>query len=338
MIAPDSFKGTLGAAGVAAAIAAGWRSLRPEDELVVLPQADGGEGTLEALQAALPAAVRNVVRDVTGPDGRPVNAYWLALPDGTAAVELALSSGLPLMPALDPLGATTRGLGEVVAAALDAGATRLLVGLGGSASTDGGRGALEALGWPNALRAAPRDGVILLSDVTAPLLGPDGAAAVFGPQKGATPEQVALLEQRLTEFSTLLGGDPAAPGAGAAGGTGYGLMAAWGATATSGADYIAALTGLHAQQQDVLITGEGRFDSQSLSGKVVGQALARATGRTVVIAGALSATAPDLGFSLTALAGSAEAAMADTAHWVAVAGAEAARALSPTFLAHHPSQ
>ena len=338
MIAPDSFKGTLGATEVAAAIAAGWRSVRPHDELVELPQADGGEGTLEALHAALPTAVRHEIRGVTGPAGLPVDAYWLALPDGTAAVELALCSGLPLMPALDAMGATTRGLGEVIAAALDAGATRLLVGLGGSASTDGGRGALEALGWPDALRAAPRDGVILLSDVTAPLLGPNGAAAVFAPQKGASAEQVVLLEQRLTEFSALLGGDPTTPGAGAAGGTGYGLMAAWGATSTSGADYIADLTGLRSHQPDVLITGEGRFDSQSLTGKVVGQQLARATSRTVVIAGALSATPPDLGFSLTTLAGSAAAAMADTAHWVAIAAAEAARALSPTFSAHHPSQ
>ena len=338
VIAPDSFKGTLGAADVAAAIAEGWRSVRPEDELVVLPQADGGEGTLEALQAAMHTAVRHDVRGVTGPDGRPVDAHWLALPDGSAAVELALSSGLPLMAQLDAMGATTRGLGEVIAAALDAGASRLLIGLGGSASTDGGRGALEALGWPHSLRAAPRDGVILLSDVTAPLLGPQGAAVVFGPQKGATPEQVALLEARLTAFAAQLGGDPTAPGAGAAGGTGFGLMAAWGATATSGADFIAELTGLRAQQPDVLVTGEGRFDSQSLGGKVVGQQLARATGRTVVIAGALDATPPDLGFSLTELAGSAAAAMAQTAHWVAIAAAEAARAVSPTFSVHHPSQ
>ena len=338
MIAPDSFKGTLGAADVATAIAEGWRRVRPHDELVLLPQADGGEGTLDALRAALPTAMRHEVRGVTGPDGRPVDASWLALPDGTAAVELALSSGLPLMAALDAMGATTRGLGEVIAAALDAGATRLLVGLGGSASTDGGRGALEALGWPDALRAAPPGGVVLLSDVSAPLLGPTGAATVFGPQKGATAEQVDALEARLTDFAALLGGDPAIPGAGAAGGTGYGLMAAWGATVTSGADYIAELTGLSARREDVLVTGEGRFDSQSLGGKVVGQQLVRATGRTVVIAGDLGATPPDLGYSLTELAGSAEAAMADTARWVAAAAEAAARDLDPTFSAHHPSQ
>ncbi len=338
MIAPDSFKGTLGAADVAGAIATGWRRVRPADQLVLLPQADGGEGTLDALQAALPDTVRHVVHNVTGPDGRAVDAAWLALPDGTAAVELALSSGLPLMHALDAMGATTRGLGEVIAAALDAGTTRLLIGLGGSASTDGGRGALEALGWPTAPRPAPQGGVILLSDVTAPLLGTEGAAAVFGPQKGATAEQVVQLEQRLADFAAQLGGDPMAPGAGAAGGTGFGFMAAWGATATSGADYIAELTGMHSLSPDVLITGEGRFDSQSLGGKVVGQQLARARARTVVIAGALLATPPDLGYSLTELAGSADAAVGDTAHWVTEAAAAAARALDPTFSAHHPSQ
>ena len=338
VIAPDSFKGTATAAAVAGAIAVGWRRVRPDDRLVVLPQADGGEGTLAALEAALPASERRVVRGVTGPDGRPVDAYWLTLPDGTAAVELALSSGLELMTTLDAMGASTRGLGEVIAAALDSGVTRLLIGLGGSASTDGGRGALEALGWPHALRAAPPDGVTLLTDVTAPLLGPRGAAAVFAPQKGATPQQVAALEARLAALAGQLGGDPDAPGAGAAGGTGYGLMAAWGATATSGADYIAELTGLRAQRPDVLVTGEGRFDTQSLTGKVVGQQLARARSRTVVIAGELGATPPDLGYSLTELAGSTEAAMTDPARWISEAATRAARELSPTFSAGHASQ
>ncbi len=328
-IAPDSFKGTLGAAAAAEAIAAGWRSVRPDDELLVLPQADGGEGTLDALAAAIAGSVRHPVLAVTGPDGRPVDAYWLALPDGTAAVELAASSGLPLMAALDPTGATTRGLGEVIAAALDAGATRLIVALGGSASTDGGRGALEALGWPRSLRPAPPGGVVLLSDVTAPLLGPAGAAAVFGPQKGATPAQVAELEARLTAFSDVLGGRPATPGAGAAGGTAYGLSTAWGAAITSGADYIAQLTGVHARPVDVLITGEGRFDTQSLGGKVVGQLLARAPGRTVVIAGELRVPPPDLGFSLSELAGSRDAAMAEPERWLEVAGAEAAQRFRP---------
>ena len=325
VIAPDSFKGSIGATAAAAAIAAGWRSVRPGDEPLVRPQADGGEGTLDALAGAIAGAVRHPVLAVTGPDGRAVDAYWLQLPDGTAAVELAVSSGLPLMHSPDPLAATTRGLGEVIAAALDAGAQRLVVALGGSASTDGGRGALEALGWPHSLRAAPPGGVVLLTDVTAPLLGPTGSAAVFAPQKGADADQVAVLEARLAAFAALLGGDPSAPGAGAAGGTAYGLSAVWGATITSGADYIADLTGVHDRPADVLITGEGRFDAQSHGGKVVGQLLARAPGRTVVIAGELAAAPPDLGYSLTELAGSTEEAMADPERWLFVAAADAAQ-------------
>ena len=146
VIAPDSFKGSLPASGVAAAIAAGWRSVRPDDDLQLFPQADGGEGTLDAIADAVPGAKRRDAGLVTGPDLRPTPGEWLELPDGTAVVELAQMSGLPLMRELDAMEATTRGLGEVIAAALDAGATRLIVGLGGSASTDGGAGALVALG------------------------------------------------------------------------------------------------------------------------------------------------------------------------------------------------
>jgi glycerate 2-kinase len=341
VIAPDSFKGTLAAAEVAAAMAEGWGRERPDDELRLLPQADGGEGTLDAIAAALPAAVRHTRTDVTGPDGRPVTAQWLALPDGRAVVELASSSGLPLMAELDAMGATSRGLGEVIAAALDAGATGLLIGLGGSASTDGGLGALEALGLRivdgvldrRSLRAAPAGGVTLLSDVTAPLLGPFGAAAVFGPQKGADAAQIAALDARLADLIPVFGGNPDAPGAGAAGGTGYGLAAVWGAAYASGADHLAALTGLDdaLASADVLITGEGSFDSQSLGGKVVGQQLAKIHGRSVVIAGRVTAEAPDLAYSLTELAGSSAAAMADTAHWVREAAAHAAS--HPTFRA-----
>jgi glycerate 2-kinase len=339
-IAPDSFKGSLGSTAVATAMAAGWRSVRPDDYLVLVPQADGGEGTLEALETAVANSVRHAAGSVTGPDGRPVDAFWLELPGATAVVELSISSGLPLMAALDPLGATTRGLGEVIAAALDAGAQRLIIALGGSASTDGGRGALEALGWPHSLRPAPSGGVTLLSDVTAPLLGPTGAAAVFAPQKGASAAQVAELEARLAAFAAELGGDTTLPGSGAAGGTAYGFSAAWGAQILSGADYICALTGLDdvLEEADALITGEGRFDAQSLGGKVVGQLLAKAPARTVVIAGQLDAEPPDLGYSLTTLAGSSEAAMTQTAHWLHGAAAAAARDLGPTFSRARSSQ
>ncbi|MEO8263094.1 MAG: glycerate kinase [Pseudolysinimonas sp.] len=347
MIAPDSFKGSIGAAAAASAIAEGWRSVRHDDEIRMLPQADGGEGTLAAIASAVAGSEFHAAGDVTGPDGRPVPGRWLQLPDGTAVVELAQSSGLPLMAAPDPLGATTRGLGEVIRAALDDGASALVIGLGGSASTDGGAGALAALGLglfdtaglpigdgggelarlasidSSALRAVPTR---LLSDVTAPLLGPTGAAAVFGPQKGASPDDVHALDAALAQFAALLGGDPSTPGAGAAGGAGYGFHVAWGARIESGAGAIATLTGLVAEaaSADLLITGEGAFDATSLTGKVVGHALGRAS-RTAVIAGALATAPPDLGWSLTELAGSAEAALADPARWLREAGALAAR-------------
>lgn len=355
LIAPDSFKGSLGAAEVAAAIARGWLSVRPDDHVTQLPQADGGEGTLDAIEAAVPGAQRHSAGMVTGPDGRPTPGEWLELPGGTAVVELAQASGLPLMTELDAGGSTTRGLGEVIRAALDAGATSLLIGLGGSASTDAGTGALAALGLrlldangerlPDGgarltrlarvdrsdLLPPPSGGVILLTDVTAPLLGPTGAAAVFGPQKGATPADVENLELALATVAAHLGLDPAGSGLGAAGGTAYGFVAEWAAHVVSGADHIAELSGLDERiaDSDVMITGEGRFDEQSLTGKVVGQILGRAARHgvaTVVIAGAVQTSAPGRSESLTELAGSPEAAMAETARWLEVAGANAARA------------
>jgi glycerate kinase len=359
VIAPDSFKGSLSARDVADAIAAGWRSVRPDDTLTLVPQADGGEGTLDAVEAAVPASVRRSAGLVTGPDGRPTPGEWLELPDGSAVIELAQSSGLPLMNALDPLGSTTRGLGEVVRAALDAGATSLVIGLGGSASTDGGSGALAALGLRlsddaglplpeggaalarlssvdrGELLPAPPGGVLLLSDVTAPLLGQTGAAAVFGPQKGAGPDDVALLDAALAVLAEHLGGDPTLPGTGAAGGTGYGFHAAWGARLESGADYLARLGGLDAaiDGADVLLLGEGRFDSQSLGGKIVGQLLQSAEAHGVragVIAGQVTTEAsiggePVWTCALVDIAGSVEAAIAEPAHWLREAGAAAAR-------------
>lgn len=357
VVAPDSLKGSLAAAAAAEAIALGWRSVRPHDELILLPQADGGEGTLDAIASAVPAARIEDAGPVTGPDGRAVEGHWLSLPDRTAVVELAVSSGLPLMGALDPLGATTRGLGEVIGRALDGGATSLVIGLGGSASTDGGAGALAALGLalldgagaaiPDGggaladlarvdrapLRAAPPGGVRLLSDVTAPLLGPLGAAAVFGPQKGATPDDVAALDAALARFAELLGGDPELPGAGAAGGTGFGFAAAWGAELEPGSAAIADLTGLPAAVAgaDVLLTGEGRFDATSLAGKVVGHALGMVAGTTTragVIAGRVDADPGCWSAALVELAGSPDDALRDPARWLEAAGAAAAHALA----------
>lgn len=357
VIAPDSFKGTASARAVASAIAEGWLSVRPHDDVRLIPQADGGEGTLDAIETAVPGSVRRSAGDVTGPDGRPTPGEWLLLPDGTAVVELAQSSGLPLMKALDPLGSTTRGLGEVIAAAIREGATSLVIGLGGSASTDGAAGALAALGLElldsngaaladggaalahlasvdrSALLEPPPGGVVVLTDVTSPLLGATGAAAVFGPQKGADASHVSLLDRALSHYASVLGGDPELPGSGAAGGSGFGFVSAWGAQIEPGADYLARLTGLASAvlSTDVLITGEGRFDSQSTQGKLVGQLLALARSAEVpvgVIAGQVTAESDVWTASLTDLAGSAEASMADPLRWLRQAGALAARELA----------
>ncbi len=355
VIAPDSFKGSLSARLAAELIATGWRETRPEDRLVLLPQADGGEGTLDAIESAVHGSRRRSAGMVTGPDDRPTPGEWLELPDGGAVVELAQCSGLPLMRDLDALGATTRGLGEVIRAALDSGATSLVVGLGGSASTDAAMGALSALGLllvdeqnepvrdgggflreavrvdRSLLLPPPAGGVTLLTDVTAPLLGASGAAAVFGPQKGASPTEVDLLDAGLGHLSRVLGGDPEAPGSGAAGGAAYGFATLWGATIVPGADYLFALSGLpevlaHA---DLLVTGEGRFDDQSLGGKVVGQLLSLAGDtRTAVIAGQVTTSTDLWTTSLSELAGSSAAAIADPAPWLIEAGRRAASDLS----------
>ncbi|MCK9893219.1 glycerate kinase [Frankia sp. AgB32] len=355
VIAPDSFKGSASATEAAAALAAGWRSRRPGDEIVELPVADGGEGTLDVFAATVPGAVHQVVR-VTGPDGRRHDGAWLALPDGVAVVELARVSGLPLMGGPDPLGAQTIGVGQALAAALASGAREILVALGGSASTDGGSGALAALGARfldangvalptgggalvelatvdvSRLPPRPPGGVRCLVDVAAPLLGATGAAAVFGPQKGAGPEEVARLDAGLRRLADLLGGDPAAPGAGAAGGTAYGLAAAWGAELVSGLRTITEVAGLPAAlaEADWLITGEGRFDRTSLDGKVVGGLLALARDAAVpvlIVAGQLDAPRPAgvrVDVALARLAGGADAAMADPLHWLRMAGADLA--------------
>lgn len=325
MIAPDSFKGSLSARETAEALRAGWLSVRPDDEIILLPQADGGEGTVDAIEAALPGSTRHEVPSVTGPDGRPVIGEWLELADGTGVVELAQMSGLPLMVAPDGLGATSRGLGEVMAAMLDAQIERMLIGLGGSASTDAGLPILGALGD----RRPPPGGAVLLTDVRSPLLGPEGSAAVFGPQKGASNEQVVELEARLEQAALLLGGDPTEPGSGAAGGVGFGLRH-WGATIQPGAEFIANLTGLPGTlaRADFVLTGEGRFDSQSLSGKIVGYIMheaERVTTPVGVIAGSFLVAPECWHCSLVDLAGSAADAQANAAHWLEQAGAHAAR-------------
>ncbi len=351
LIAPDSFKGSLGAAAAAAALAEGWLSVRPGDLVTRLPLADGGEGTLDVLAAAVPGARWHRAR-VTGPAGAPVTARWLELPGRTSVAELARASGLPLLPRPDPMGAQTTGLGEILGRALDAGAERVLAGLGGSAATDGGTGALGALGARffdaagrplppgggaladlapadlSALRPPPPGGMTCLTDVTAPLLGPQGAAAVFGPQKGADGPQITRLEAGLARLATVLGGDPAAPGAGAAGGAGYGLAAAWGAALAPGAAELSRLAGLDRALAvaDLVITGEGRFDAPSLTGKACGTVITAAAAAGVpvaLVAGQVSGTAPGIAgvVTLTGLAGGTAAALAGPRRWLRRAGA-----------------
>lgn len=366
VIAPDAFAGTLDASRAADALARGWASVRPTDELLAAPMADGRAGTLDVIARTIPGATFHDVPGCTGPDGRPVTGRWLALPDGAAVVDLAQVSGLALMGSPDPLGASTRGLGQVIASALDAGATSLTIALGGAASTDGGAGALAELGLalldetgepvPDGggglsrltfadmtdLRRAPVGGVTLLTDGDLPLLGRGGAASVHSPSTGATPEQTARLEYGLTRLAGVLGGAPDAPGSGAGGGAGYGFMVAWKARTVPGASFIADLVGLVGllADADVLLTGEGLFDATSTAGTVVSEALGLAARdracarlRTGVVAGTITSShlLDDRGTwhcDLTELAGSPEAATADPERWLFDAAAQAALALA----------
>jgi glycerate kinase len=354
VIAPDSFKGSISAAGAAAALARGWRSARPGDEVLELPLADGGEGTLAVLAGAVPASSWHRAR-VSGPGTALVGAAWLSLPGNVAVIELAAAAGLTQLSELQPLRAHSYGVGQLIAAALDSGAGRIEIALGGSACTDGGSGLLSALGARfldqagqpvprggagllgldridlSGLRPPPPGGVSCLTDVRAPLLGPGGAAPVFGPQKGAGPGDVAILAQGLTRLAGLLGGDPAEPGAGAAGGCGYGLAAGWGALLLPGAAQLAAIAGLPAAlaAADLVITGEGQYDLTSLEGKVAGAvsaAAAQARVPAAVVAGRLAVAPPagTAGLDLVTLAGSAAAAMSNPARWLEAAGARLA--------------
>ena len=356
IVAPDSFKGTVTAADAAAAISKGWKQVRSDDSVITIPLADGGEGTVAAVAAARPDGVLHRADSLIGPDGGKVSASWLELdpgtPNSTAVIEMASVSGLPMMERLDPLGATTYGLGQLIAATLDAGCRTVLVGAGGSATTDGGSGALVALGLEvlddhgrplppggaglarlAAIRGTARrpEKLIMLSDVAAPLLGDRGAAAVFGPQKGADADQILILDAALARFAELFGGATDRPGMGAAGGLGYGLVTGLGATIQPGAPYLAELAGLPAALADatLVISGEGRFDQTSLGGKVVGYVLAQAAAygtEAMIIAGQVAHQVDQVrAIGLTDVAGSTEAALADPLHWLEFAGALAAR-------------
>jgi len=311
VIAPDKFKGSLTAVEAAEAIALGVRDALPDAEIVTCPVADGGEGTLDVLEAAGARIVRLTVR---GPLEEAVKARYAVL-DGTAYIESARACGIEFVePSPETaLGAHTWGVGELLADALMHGATRLVLTVGGTASTDGGAGMLSALGAgvldafgaPVGLgggtlsRVASTEltpvrerltgvSVAVATDVTNPLLGPDGAAAVFGPQKGAGPAEVTLLEEALGRWAHALqvGGAPdvsRVPGAGAGGGVAAGAIAGLGATVESGFDLIAGLTGVDQALDgaDLVITGEGSLDEQSLNGKAPAGIAARARPRGV---------------------------------------------------------
>ncbi|MGY2085773.1 glycerate kinase [Blastococcus sp. SYSU DS0539] len=302
VIAPDSFKGSLTAADAAEATARGVVRVRPDVEVVLRPVADGGEGTVAA---ALAAGFRPDPVTVSGPDGRPREAL-LALRPGVAVLELATAAGLGLA-APAPLTATTRGVGELIVAALDRGVRRIVLGIGGSATTDGGAGMLQALG----IRLLDADGrdvpaggggllslaradargldprlagveLVIASDVDNPLTGPSGAAHVFAPQKGAAPDQVRTLDAALTRYAAVLardlGADVAAvPGAGGAGGTAAGALAV-GGRIVSGAGLVCDLMGVSDALggADLAITGEGALDEQTLHGKAPAEVAARA--------------------------------------------------------------
>jgi len=323
LVAPDSFGGALDSVAVAAAIARGWSNVRRDDEVVRRPMADGGEGTLAALDDALGDEAERRTVATTDPLGRPIDADWLLLDEGRVAfIEMAAASGLARLTTEERTPdnarlASTRGTGDVVKAALDAGAERITIGLGGSATTDGGSGLLRALGvrllGPGGAELSDGGAALakleridasgldrrlttvrltVASDVTNTLVGSRGAAATYGPQKGADPAAVTELDAALAKFGQ---GIEAAtgrlvadlPGAGAAGGTTAGLLGFTTAAVRPGAEMVAELIGLAAalEEADLVITGEGRADEQTLHGKAaMGVAtLARSRNTSVVL-------------------------------------------------------
>ena len=299
VLAPDKFKGSLTASQAVEALARGVRAAAPSAEVVAFPMADGGEGIVEALVTATGGAFHHA--RVTGPLGEPVDARFGVLGDGrTAVVEMAEAAGLALVPRdrRNPLVATTRGVGELMRAAADLGVHRILVGIGGSATNDGGAGLAQALGFrlldADGCEIGPGGGALarldrieapasspfagleiaVACDVANPLCGPEGASAVYGPQKGATPEMVAQLDRGLARLAEVVARDRGAsiadvPGSGAAGGLGGGLIAFAGGRLQPGIALVIDAVGLAETLRgaDLCLTGEGALDAQSAFGK-----------------------------------------------------------------------
>jgi len=324
VIAPDSFKESLTAMAVANEIEAGFREFFPDAQYVKLPVADGGEGTVQAMIDA--SGGRRVALKVSGPLGEPVDAFYGLMGDGaTAVIEMAAASGLELVPAAqrDPLRTSSYGTGELIRDALDAGARRFVLGVGGSATNDGGAGMVQALGGRlldeagnelppgggaldrlrhidlSGLDARIKDSVFdIACDVSNPLVGPQGASYIFGPQKGATPAMVEQLDTNLRHYAEVIArelGHQVAdvPGAGAGGGIGAAMLVFLGGRLRPGSEIVTAAVGLDAAvaDADLVITGEGRIDSQSIHGKTpIGVArVAQRHGKPVIaIAGSLA--------------------------------------------------
>jgi glycerate kinase len=327
VIAPDKFAGTLSASEAAAAIADGWRSRRPDDELVLAPMADGGAGTLDVVAGVVPGAV-HVEVDVADARGRARRARWLRLPDGRALVEAAEACGLAWLDRdeRDPRRTTSYGVGQLLLAAQRSQPTEIMIGLGGSATNDGGAGMAMALGSRllradgNGLKVGGEhlvdlarieytppqlNAVIIARDVSNPLLGADGAVAVFAPQKGAPADDLPLLERALAHFADVVERDVPGgpwrdlPGAGAAGGLGFGLLAFCSGRMTGGAEVVASLVGLdrHLHDADVVIAGEGKLDDQTASGKTPAYVAERgrhAGARVLAVAGQVAGRGRDL--------------------------------------------
>lgn len=326
VLAPDSFKESMTATEAVAAMSAGVRQVLPDAECIAVPMADGGEGTVDAVVDALHG--QHIEAQVSGPLGATITARYGYIPlRQLVVIEMAAASGLELVPPdeRDVLRASTFGVGQLISSALDRGAEEILIGLGGSATNDGGAGMLTALGasFVDADGAALEPGgaalrhldridvsgldprlrdvrIKVATDVTAPLLGPTGASAVFGPQKGATPADVQTLESALTQLATVTSAalgtaNPQRPGNGAAGGLGFALVEFLGAESKPGVDEIAATVGLEqaVRGADWVFTGEGSVDAQTVMGKTpfgVAQAATRNGARVVIFAGRV---APD---------------------------------------------
>lgn len=370
LVAPNAFKESLSAREAAEAVARGLERGMPGCDLVLCPLADGGDGTAEALAVA--TGGRMLTHRVAGPLGDPVEARWALLGDGTTAcIEMAEASGLRLLPPerRNPLVTTTRGTGELLLAALDVGVQRIIVGVGGSATVDGGSGLARALGYrfldeegrevpeggAGLLRLARIDAsgadprlaqvdVVVACDVENPLLGDRGAAKVFAPQKGASPEDVELLEAALARFAQVverdMGVDVAGiPGAGAAGGLPAGLVAFCGARCLPGAQVVMEAVGFDRLLggADLVVTGEGALDASTAHGKApaaVARAAARAGVPVVALAGALLPGYEALrgggltaAFACTRRPASVEEAMASAAAWLEATAEELGRLL-----------